>query len=73
MIAYDNIQQLVKEFEPYMELWQGAAEFLKMQNAWMQNPLPNLDRNSLEYTLDEFLKTMTKSVDQFSEVPGNNF
>lgn len=73
MMAYDNVEQLVKEFEPYKELWQGAAEFLKMQNAWMQNPISNLDRNSLEHSLDEFLHTMNKCIDQFSEVPGNDF
>lgn len=59
------------EFEPYKELWLGAAEFFKTQSTWMQNPLITLDRDSLDQTLEDFHQIMTKCVEQFAEVPGN--
>lgn len=62
----------MKEFEPYKELWLTSAEFLKIQSVWMQNPLTTIDANTLEPMLNDFLKIMTKSVKQFSEVPGKN-
>jgi len=62
---------LVKEFEPYKELWLGAVEFLKLQSAWMQNPFTTIDRSSLDPHIDEILNTMIKCAEQFAEVPGN--
>lgn len=60
------------EFEPYKELWLGAAEFLKMQSAWLQNPLTDIDRNSLESLLNDFLQKMLRCIQWFAEIPGKN-
>lgn len=72
MTPFDNVKSLVKEFEPYKELWLTSAEFLKMQNLWSQNPLITLDESTLEPVLNDLLKIMTKCVKQFAEVPGIN-
>lgn len=62
----------MKEFEPYKELWVGAADFLKLQDSWLQNPLANIDPNSLEPQINDLIKIMTKCVKHFAEVPGDN-
>lgn len=60
------------EFEPYKELWLSAAEFLKIQNAWLQNPLTDIDRSSIEPLLNDFLQTMLRCIQWFAEIPGKN-
>lgn len=60
------------EFEPYKTLWLSASEFFKLQNAWLQNPLTNIEKSTLEPLLNSLLNTVTKSVEQFAEIPGNN-
>lgn len=42
-----------------------------MRNVWLQNPLVHLEESSLEPTLNDLLKNMTKCVKKFIEVPGN--
>lgn len=71
-MVYDNVQQLMEEFKPYKELWEAAAEFLKMQSTWLQNPLVNIDGSSLEHLLNGYLNTMINCIEWFAEVPGNN-
>lgn len=63
---------MVKEFEPYKDLWVSASEFYKIQSAWYQNPITTIDENSIEPTFNDLLKIITKCVKQFAEVPGDN-
>lgn len=60
------------EFEPYKTLWLSALEFFKLQNAWLQNPLTNIEKSTLEPLLNSLLNIVKKSVEQFAEIPGNN-
>jgi len=62
----------VHEFEPYKTLWLSASEFFKLQNAWLQNPLTNIEKSTLEPLLNSLLNIVKKSVEQFAEIPGNN-
>jgi len=62
----------VHEFEPYKTLWLSASEFFKLQNAWLQNPLTNIEKSTLEPSLNSLLNIVKKSVEQFAEIPGNN-
>jgi len=62
----------VNEFEPYKILWQSASEFFKLQSAWTQNPLINIEKSTIEPLLNNLLNIVTKSVEQFAEIPGNN-
>ncbi|XP_050527307.1 dynein axonemal heavy chain 1-like [Daktulosphaira vitifoliae] len=67
---FDNVKKLVKEFEPYKDLWVNAADFLRMQTAWLQNPLSNIVGDSVEPMWNDFYKVITKCHKQFSEIPG---
>ncbi|XP_050431121.1 dynein axonemal heavy chain 1-like [Adelges cooleyi] len=67
---FDNVRKLVKEFEPYRDLWINAADFLKMQTAWTQNPLSNIVGDSIEPMWSDFLKVITKCTKLFAEIPG---
>lgn len=72
MTPFENIDKLIVEFEPYKELWLGAADFLKLQNAVLQNPLANLEESSIESKFYDLLNIMTNCVEQLAEVPGIN-
>lgn len=50
----------------------SASEFFKLQNAWLQNPLTNIEKSTLDPLLNNLLNIVTKSVEQFAEIPGNN-
>lgn len=63
---------MLDEFEPYKTLWLSASAFYDLQNACMQNPLANIEKSTLEPLLNNLLNIVTKSVEQFAEIPGNN-
>lgn len=63
---------MAKDFESYKELWVNSAEFFKMQNAWLQNPLINIDTSSLDPFINDVINTMKTCTEIFAEVPGNN-
>ncbi|XP_060838328.1 dynein axonemal heavy chain 1 [Rhopalosiphum padi] len=67
---FENVEHLVNEFEPYKILWQSASEFFKLQSAWTQNPLINIEKSTIEPLLNNLLNIVTKSVEQFAEIPG---
>jgi len=60
----------VEDFKSYKELWVNGAEFLKLQNAWLQNPLIHIDESSLEPLTNDYLNTMKTCTEIFAEVPG---
>ncbi|XP_029347294.1 dynein heavy chain 1, axonemal [Acyrthosiphon pisum] len=67
---FENVDHLVDEFEPYKILWLSASEFFQLQNAWLQNPLTNIEKSTLQPLLNNLLNIVTKSVELFAEIPG---
>uniref|UniRef100_A0A1Y1N5M7 Dynein heavy chain 1, axonemal n=2 Tax=Photinus pyralis TaxID=7054 RepID=A0A1Y1N5M7_PHOPY len=65
---YDTLTKLIKEFEPYRNLWVTASEWLKWHEIWMDNPLVNVDGEAIEGIVSDMYKTMIKSVKLFVEI-----
>ncbi|KAK5644094.1 hypothetical protein RI129_007939 [Pyrocoelia pectoralis] len=65
---YDTLGKLIKEFEPYRNLWVTASEWLKWHEIWMDNPLINVDGESIETIVSDMYKTMLKSAKLFAEI-----
>ncbi|XP_046395032.1 dynein axonemal heavy chain 1-like [Ischnura elegans] len=67
--SYDAIGKLIKEFEPYRNLWTTASDWFKWHEIWMDNPLINVDSDEIERLVAEMHKTMSKCIKVFPDVP----
>lgn len=69
LFQYDKLTKLVKDFEPFRNLWLSVSDWLKMHDSVMNDPLISVDAESVEKTVTDSYKTMHKSVKIFSELP----
>ncbi|XP_074644244.1 dynein axonemal heavy chain 1-like [Tubulanus polymorphus] len=67
---YDKLTRLVKDFEPFRNLWLTVSDWLKWHESWMNDPLTSIDAENLEKNVSEAYKTMHKSVKIFADIPG---
>lgn len=67
---YDKLSRMVKEFQPYLDLWTTASDWLRWSESWMNDPLSAIDAEQLEKNVIESFKTMHKCVKQFKDIPG---
>ncbi|XP_071452908.1 dynein axonemal heavy chain 1-like [Hetaerina americana] len=68
--SYEAIGKLVKEFEPYRNLWMTASDWLKWHEIWMDNPLINVDSDEIEKIVFDMQKMMSKCIKIFVDIPG---
>ncbi|KAK3917290.1 Dynein heavy chain 1, axonemal [Frankliniella fusca] len=66
---YEDINRLVKEFQPYRDLWITASEWVQAHEIWVDNPLANVDGDAVERIISDAYKTMTKLTRTFAELP----
>ncbi|EMP33877.1 Dynein heavy chain 1, axonemal [Chelonia mydas] len=66
---YDKLSRMVKEFQPYWDLWTTASDWIRWSESWMNDPLSAIDAEQLEKNVNESFKTMHKCVKQFKDVP----
>ncbi|XP_004864511.1 dynein heavy chain 1, axonemal isoform X4 [Heterocephalus glaber] len=66
---YEKLSRMVKEFQPYLDLWTTASDWLRWSESWMNDPLSAIDAEQLEKNVTESFKTMHKCVKQFKEIP----
>ncbi|XP_058931925.1 dynein axonemal heavy chain 1 [Kogia breviceps] len=66
---YDKLSRMVKEFQPYLDLWTTASDWLRWSESWMNDPLSAIDAEQLQKNVIESFKTMHKCVKQFKDIP----
>nr|KAG5711096.1 hypothetical protein BaRGS_004740 [Batillaria attramentaria] len=66
---YDRINKMMKEFEPFRNLWVGTSDWLRWYDGWMHDPLTNINPEDVERNVNEAYKIMHKSVKIFHEHP----
>ncbi|XP_029774824.1 dynein heavy chain 1, axonemal isoform X2 [Suricata suricatta] len=66
---YDKLSKMVKDFQPFLELWTTASDWLRWSESWMNDPLSAIDSEQLEKNVIESFKTMHKCVKQFKDNP----
>lgn len=69
-LQYDKLSRMVREFQPYLDLWTTASDWLRWSESWMNDPLSAIDAEQLEKNVIESFKTMHKCVKQFKDIPG---
>jgi hypothetical protein len=70
LLQYDKLLRMVKDFQPYLDLWTTASDWLRWSESWMNDPLSAIDAEQLEKNVIESFKTMHKCVKQFKDIPG---
>ncbi|XP_034961986.1 dynein axonemal heavy chain 1 isoform X2 [Zootoca vivipara] len=66
---YDKLSRMVKDFQPFYDLWTTASDWLRWADSWMNDPLSAIDAEQLEKNVNESFKTMHKCVKQFKDIP----
>ncbi|CAK1542459.1 unnamed protein product [Leptosia nina] len=69
VVPFADLNRLVKEFEPYRNLWVTASDFLKAREVWFDNPLMYVDADSIEPLINEYYKTIVKCIRTFADLP----
>ncbi|KAJ6667676.1 hypothetical protein lerEdw1_015997 [Lerista edwardsae] len=66
---YDKLNRMVKDFQPFYDLWTTASDWLRWADSWMHDPLSAIDAEQLEKNVNESFKTMHKCVKHFKDIP----
>ena len=67
---YDQLQKIVKDFEPYSSLWLTAADWQRWQREWLDGSLNALIPEEVEKNFTGATRTMAKLVKTFKDLPG---
>lgn len=62
---------MVKEFQPYCDLWTTVSDWIRWHESWMNDPLIELEAEQLEKNVNDSFKTMQRCVKQFKDSPGS--
>ncbi|XP_069004796.1 dynein axonemal heavy chain 1 [Embiotoca jacksoni] len=66
---YDRLQKLVKDFQPYKDLWITSSNWLRWNERWLVDPLSSLNPEQIEHSVSDAHKTMHKCTKQLKDVP----
>uniref|UniRef100_A0A8C2TM90 Dynein axonemal heavy chain 1 n=1 Tax=Coturnix japonica TaxID=93934 RepID=A0A8C2TM90_COTJA len=61
---YKKLTRMVKDFQPYCDLWTTVSDWLNWCNSWMDGPLTEIEAEQLEKNVNESFKTMQKKLKQ---------
>ncbi|XP_072521546.1 dynein axonemal heavy chain 1 [Salminus brasiliensis] len=66
---YERLQKLIRDFQPFQELWLTASDWLRWHESWLNDPLSTIDAEQLERNVNDAYKTMHKCVKLFKDIP----
>ncbi|KAM9533492.1 LOW QUALITY PROTEIN: dynein axonemal heavy chain 1 [Guaruba guarouba] len=66
---YSRLSRLVKDFQPYQDLWTTVSDWMRQHEKWMNDPLMEIDSEPIEKMVNDSLKTMQRCVRQFKDSP----
>ncbi|KAL8563601.1 hypothetical protein ACOMHN_019339 [Nucella lapillus] len=66
---YEKIAKLIKEFEPYRNLWITTSDWQRWQESWMNDPISGINPEEVERIVNESNKNIHKSVKFFQNTP----
>ncbi|XP_078481026.1 dynein axonemal heavy chain 1-like isoform X3 [Ciona intestinalis] len=67
---YDKLGKLVKDFQPYRDLWTTTSDWMRWHESWMNDPLTSIDAEQLERNVNDSFRVLHKCAKQFKEIPG---
>ncbi|XP_047204788.1 dynein axonemal heavy chain 1 isoform X4 [Girardinichthys multiradiatus] len=66
---FDCLQNLIKDFRPFEELWTTTSDWLRWNESWLNDPLSSIDPEQLERIFTAAQKTMSNCIEQFKGNP----
>ncbi|XP_077133083.1 dynein axonemal heavy chain 1 isoform X2 [Ranitomeya variabilis] len=66
---YDKLLKLVKDFQPFRDLWTTVSDWMRWHESWMNDPLSAIDAEQLEKNVMEAYKNMHKCIKHFRDIP----
>ncbi|KAI3369512.1 hypothetical protein L3Q82_007723 [Scortum barcoo] len=66
---YDRLQKMIKDFQPFKDLWSTTSDWLRWHESWLNDPLSSIDPEQLEFNVADAHKTMHKCIKQFKDIP----
>ncbi|KAL5013927.1 hypothetical protein ScPMuIL_008197 [Solemya velum] len=66
---YQKLGVLIKDFEPFKNLWITVSDWMRWHESWMNDPLTSINAEDVEKNVNDAFKTMHKSVKIFNEMP----
>nr|XP_033782541.1 dynein heavy chain 1, axonemal isoform X1 [Geotrypetes seraphini]XP_033782544.1 dynein heavy chain 1, axonemal isoform X1 [Geotrypetes seraphini]XP_033782545.1 dynein heavy chain 1, axonemal isoform X1 [Geotrypetes seraphini]XP_033782546.1 dynein heavy chain 1, axonemal isoform X1 [Geotrypetes seraphini]XP_033782547.1 dynein heavy chain 1, axonemal isoform X1 [Geotrypetes seraphini] len=66
---YDVLLKIMKEFQPFRDLWTTVSDWLRWHDSWMNDPITLIDAEQIEKNVSESYKIMHKCVKQFRDFP----
>ncbi|XP_069792874.1 dynein axonemal heavy chain 1 isoform X2 [Narcine bancroftii] len=67
---YDRLYKMVKEFQPYRDLWTTTSDWLRWHDSWMNDPLNTIDAEQVERNVIDAYKTVHRCTKFFKDIPG---
>ncbi|XP_037242845.1 dynein heavy chain 1, axonemal [Falco rusticolus] len=66
---YSKLSRMVKDFQPYYDLWTTVSDWMQWYENWMNDPLVQIEAEQLEKNVSDSFKTMQRCVKQFKDSP----
>uniref|UniRef100_A0A182JHZ8 Dynein heavy chain linker domain-containing protein n=1 Tax=Anopheles atroparvus TaxID=41427 RepID=A0A182JHZ8_ANOAO len=68
-ISLNNLFELRKNFGAYRDLWTVAADYLKLEESWIGNPLASVDLEGVRRGLQQAHDSLKDLLPQFTDQP----
>lgn len=69
-LKYSGVSKMIKEFQPYYDLWTTVSDWIKWNESWMNDSLLKIESEELERNVNDSVKTMQRCVKLFKDSPG---
>ncbi len=66
---YDNLNKIMRQFQPYADLWITAHDWITWYNSWINDPFEKLDASQMQDDVKKAEMTINKCVNVFKEMP----
>lgn len=67
---YGKLSRMVKDFQPYYDLWTTVSDWIRWHESWMNDSLAEIEAEQVEKNVSDSFKTMQRCVKQFKDLPG---
>ncbi|XP_041836448.1 dynein heavy chain 1, axonemal isoform X2 [Melanotaenia boesemani] len=69
VLKYKHLQKVLKDFQPFKDLWIATSDWLRWKEYCLNDPLSSVDPEQLMCKMTDAHKMMNKCIKQFSDMP----
>ena len=68
---YEDVNRILRAFEPYSNLWSTAKEWIELSRSWISGRFVDLNAEDVEKNVEKFSATIQKAVKFFQKAEMN--